>query len=147
MKTVISAVLAFTLAATVLSAFAQSTPARNSLPYKDCIRLDQINEWHVVDPQTVIVRTGPYQRYLVKLKASCDKLGIGNPGVQFVPSEADKASAPLRICGGVGEKVRSKIQPPCAIDSVSLIDQAAFNDYRAKALHHSVRTQQPSKNP
>lgn len=147
MKAVISVVLALTLAATVGSAAAQSAPARNTLAYQDCIRVDQINEWHVVDTKTAIVRTGPYQRYLVKLKASCDKLGIGNPGLQFVPSEADKAITPLRICGGVGEKVRARNQPGCAIDSVSLIDEATFNDYRAKATHHSVRTQQPSKNP
>ena len=144
MKTVMSAVLAFALAATAANAFAQSTP---SLPFKDCIRLDQINEWHVVDPQTAIVRTGPYQRYLVKLKASCDKLGIGNPGLQFVPSESDKVAAPLRICGGVGEKVRARNQPPCAIDSVSLIDEATFNGYRTHAHYHSVTSQQPAKHP
>ena len=147
MKAVISVVLALTLAASAGVAVAQSTPEGNSLQYKDCIRLDQINEWHVVDPKTAIVRTGPYQRYLVKLKASCDKLGIGNPGMQFIPSEADKAITPVRICGGVGEKVRSRDQPGCAIDSVSLIDEAAFDEYRAKAKHHSVRTQQPRKNP
>jgi hypothetical protein len=147
MKAVISAALTFILATFAGSALAQSMSERNTLPYKDCIRLDQINEWHVVDPKTVIARTGPYQRYLVKLKASCDKLGIGNPGMQFVPSDADKATTPLRICGGVGEKVRARNQPPCAIDSVSLIDETAFNDYRAKAKHHSVRTQQPSKKP
>ena len=147
MKTVISAALALTLAATAISAFAQSAPARNSLQYKDCIRLDQINEWHVVDPKTAIVRTGPYQRYLVKLKASCDKLGIGNPGLQFVQSEADKAAAPFRICGGVGEKVRSRFQPGCAIESVSLIDEASFDGYRTQAKYHSVTSQQPSKNP
>src|SRR5262249_34479545 len=103
MKIVISAVLAFACSAIVTSALAQSAPERKTLPYADCIRLDQINEWHVVDPKTAIVRTGPYQRYLIKLKASCDKLGIGNPGLTFVPSEADKATSPIRICGGVGE--------------------------------------------
>ena len=147
MKTVMSAVLAFTFAATAANAFAQSAPASNSLPYKDCIRLDQINEWHVVDPQTVIVRTGPYQRYLVKLKASCDKLGIGNPGMEFVPSQADRVAAPLRICGGVGEKVRARSQPGCAIDSVSLIDEAAFKDYRTRAKYHSVTKQPPAEHP
>lgn len=147
MKTVMSAVLALTLTAVATNAIAQSAPSSNSLPYKDCIRLDQINEWHVVDPQTAIVRTGPYQRYLVKLKASCDKLGIGNPGLQFVPSDADKATAPLRICGGIGEKVKASNQPPCAIESVSLIDEAAFDSYRTHALHHSVTSQQPAKHP
>jgi hypothetical protein len=147
MKIVISAALLFTLGVTATSAWAQATPAPGTLPYKDCIRLDQINEWHVVDPRTAIVRTGPYQRYLVKLKASCDKLGIGNPGLMFVPSQADKAISPLRICGGVGEKVRARNQPGCAIESVSLIDQATFDGYRNHAKYHSVRTQQPGKTP
>lgn len=147
MKIVMSAAMALTLAAVATSAWAQSMPVRNSLPYKDCIRTDQINEWHVVDPQTAIVRTGPYQRYLVKLTASCDKLGIGNPGLMFVPSQSDKATAPFRICGGVGEKVRSRYQPGCAIQSVSLIDEATFDGYRNHAKYHSVTTQQPSKNP
>jgi hypothetical protein len=147
MKTIISAALAVACSTIVLSAFAQSTPARKGLPYADCIRLDQINEWHVVDPKTAIVRTGPYQRYLVKLKASCDKLGIGNAGLQFVPSEADKATAPMRICGDPGEKVRSKIQPGCAIDSISLIDEATFDTYRSSAKYHSTTSQSPGKRP
>lgn len=148
MKTVMSAVLVFIFAAAAANASAQSAaPASNSLPYKDCIRLDQINEWHVVDPKTAIVRTGPYQRYLVKLKASCDKLGIGNPGMQFVPSEADKATTPMRICGGLGEKVRARDQPGCAIESVSLIDEAAFKRYRDRAKHHSTTLQQSGKHP
>ncbi|RUL80012.1 DUF6491 family protein [Dyella choica] len=146
MKTVLCMVLGVTLVATVAPASAQSA-ATHSLPYNDCMRLDQINEWHVVDAQTAIVRTGPYQRYLVKLKASCDKLGIGPRGLEFIASDADKAVAPLRICGGVGEKVRSREQPPCAIDSVSLIDEATFDGYRSHAKYHSVTSQQPSRNP
>jgi hypothetical protein len=147
MKTVMSAVLAFAFAANAASTLAQSAPASKSLPFKDCIRLEQINEWHVVDPQTAIVRTGPYQRYLVKLKASCDKLGIGNPGLQFIPSNADKAVAPLRICGGVGEKVWARNQPACAIESVSLIDEATFKRYRDRAEYHSATRQEHGKSP
>jgi hypothetical protein len=148
MKSLISAAMAFlAVAAIAPSAWAQSAAAPSTLPYKDCIRLDQINEWHVVDPRTAIVRTGPYQRYLIKLKASCDKLGIGNPGMEFVPSEADKVSAPMRICGGVGEKVRARSQPGCAIESVSLIDEPTFNGYRDRAKYHSVRSQEPGKKP
>lgn len=148
MKIAISAALALTFAVAAGLVSAQSAPAGKSLLYKDCIRLDQINEWHVVDPQTAIVRTGPYQRYLVKLTAACPQLGIGNSGLMFIPSSADKATMPARICGGVGEKVRgAKSLPACAIDSVSLIDQTTFNSYRDKAKYHSTRTQQPSKSP
>jgi hypothetical protein len=147
MKTVTSTILAFALAASMGTVLAQSAPAGKTLPYRDCIRLDQINEWHVVDARTAIVRTGPYQRYLVKLQSDCPRLGIGNAGLMFVPSESDKAISPPRICGGLGEKVRARSQPGCAIDSLSLIDEAAFDDYRAKAKRHSVRTQLPSTHP
>ncbi|RDS81184.1 hypothetical protein DWU98_11640 [Dyella monticola] len=144
MKAVISAVLTLALAAMAGASLAQSAPMHNTLPYKDCIRTDLINEWHVVNPKTVIVRTGPHQRYLVKLQGSCDKLGIGNPGLLFVPSQADKATSVFRICGGVGEKVRSRYQPPCAIESVGLIDEATYEHYRAGSTYHSITTQAPS---
>lgn len=144
MKPIIFAVLTLACAATATASPAQSAPDRNSLQFKDCIRLDQINEWHVVDPQTILVRTGPYQRYLIKLKASCDKLGIGNPGVEFIPNNADKASAPLRMCGGAGTMVRSNIQPPCAVDTISLIDEPTFDRYRTRAKYHSTSSQQPA---
>ncbi|HUA79764.1 MAG TPA: DUF6491 family protein [Dyella sp.] len=147
MKTVISVVLALGFATIAGSAVAQSAPAGSTLPYKDCIRLDQINEWHVVDPQTAIVRTGPYQRYLVKIHAACPQLGIGSSGLMFVPSKADKATTPMRMCGGAGEMVRAKGQPACAIDSISLIDEATFNSMRNKAKYHSTRTQKPSTSP
>jgi hypothetical protein len=146
MKPVISVLLAFTLATSVGSALAQSAPARTTLAFSDCIRTNQINEWHVVDSRTAIVRTGPYKRYLVNLQADCQKLGIGNRGLIFIPSPADKAVGG-RICGGVGEMVRARNQPPCGIQSVSLISEDQFNSYRAKAKYHSVTTQQPVKNP
>lgn len=147
MKTLIFVMLAFMLMLPMGSACAQSTPVRTTLPYQDCIRLDQINEWHVIDGKTAIVRTGPYQRYLVRLRAECPQLGIGNPGLIFIPSQADKAITPVRICGGAGEKVRAKFQPACAIQSLDLIDEATFKQYRAKAKHSSVRSQQPGTSP
>ncbi|MBE1161694.1 DUF6491 family protein [Dyella acidiphila] len=148
MRPVISAVLFFAFAANAGLAWAQSsTPPRTPLPNNDCLRVSQINEWHIVDPRTVIVQAGPYQRYLVKLQADCQKLGIGNPGLMFIGSSGDRAIQPDRICGAVGEKVRARYQPACAIQSLSLIDQATFNDLRTKAKYHSITSQQPSKTP
>lgn len=146
MKPIISVLLAFTLATSVESVLAQSSPARSTLAFGDCIRVDQINEWHIVDSRTIVVRTGPYQRYLVNLQAECQNLGIGNQAPIFILSPADRAVG-HRICGSVGEKVRSRNQPPCGIQSVSLISEDEFSSYRAKAKYHSVRTQQPSKTP
>jgi hypothetical protein len=152
MKPVISVLLVFTLASSMGSVLAQSQPApsqsapaaRNILPYGDCIRLDQINEWHIVNLTTVIVRTGPNQRYLVNLQAKCQWLGIGNPSLLFIPNKSEKATA-YRICGQAGEKVASRYQPPCAIQSVSLISEDQYDNYRAHSKYHSITTQQPSK--
>jgi hypothetical protein len=148
MKPVISAVLSFALAANAGLAWAQSSkPAYTPLPYNDCLRISQINEWHVIDDKTAIVQAGPYRRYLIKLQAQCQWLGIGNPGLMFIGSKADRATQPDRICGSAGEMVRSRAQPPCAIQSLSLIDQATFNDLRSKAKRSTTTTQQPAKNP
>ncbi|GGA06879.1 hypothetical protein ISN74_13830 [Dyella caseinilytica] len=140
-----SVMLFFALAANAGLAFAQSsTPARTPLRNNDCLRISQINEWHVIDDRTAIVQAGPYQRYLVKLQADCQKLGIGNPGLRFIGSRADRATQPDRICGSAGEKVAARYQPGCAIQSLSLIDQATFNDLRNKAKRNSTTTQQPA---
>jgi hypothetical protein len=148
MKPVISVVLSFAFAANAGLALAQSnTPTRTPLPNGDCLRISQINEWHIIDTRTAIVQAGPYRRYLVKLQADCQKLGIGNPGLMFIGSRSDRATQPDRICGSAGEMVRARDQPPCAIQSLSLIDQNTFNDLRSKAKYNSITTQQPVKNP
>lgn len=152
MKPVISVLLAFALASGMGSVLAQSQPAppssappaRNILPFGDCIRIDQINEWHIVDTKTIIVRTGPKQRYLVNLQATCQWLGIGNPSILFIPNKSEKATG-YRICGQLGEKVRSRYQPPCGIQSVNLISEQQYDSYRAHSKYHSITTQQPSK--
>jgi hypothetical protein len=148
MRPVISAVLSFAIAANASALWAQSSPpARTPLPNNDCLRISQINEWHVIDDRTAIVQAGPYNRYLVKLQADCQKLGIGTPGLRFIGSQAGKTTQPDRICGAVGEKVSARFQPPCGIQSLSKIDQATFDSMRAKAVRSSTTTQQPPKTP
>jgi hypothetical protein len=148
MRPVIPVVLFFAIAANAGALQAQSSaPARTPLPDNQCLRISQINEWHVIDDKTAIVQAGPYNRYLVKLQASCQKLGIGNPGLQFIGSRSDIATQPDRICGSAGEKVRARYQPGCAIQSLSVIDQATFDSLRAKSKHDSTTTQQPAKSP
>jgi hypothetical protein len=152
MKPVVSVVLTFTLASVTSAVPAQSqsappasaTPARNILSNNDCMRVDKINEWHVVDNKTVIARTGPYQRYLINLQAECQWLGIANNPLRFRPNASERATS-NRICGQVNETVSSRNQPPCGIQSVSLISEAQFDDYRAHSKYHSVTAQQPSK--
>lgn len=120
---------------------ASHTPLR---PQSECLRVDRINEWHVVDHRTAIVRTGP-KRYLVKLQASCPRLGIGNPGLLFSPNESNKALGESRICGETGETVRARDQPPCAIASVRVIDKAQFDRLGAAARHHGSGADQPTR--
>lgn len=150
MRAVISAVLFFAIAANAGALEAQSTAPGSTpapLPDNQCLRISRISEWHVINDQTVIVQAGPYSRYLVKLQAACQKLGIGRQGLMFLASPAEKATQPDRICGSLGERVRARNQPPCAIQSLSVIDQPTFDGLRAKAKYNSSRTQPPSKSP
>lgn len=130
-------------AASCTTAFAgNAPPAHKPLPYAQCIQIDKINEWHIVDARTALVRTGPY-RYLVHLQADCPRLGVGLPGFRLRASEANKAVGGGRICGEVGETASARDQPPCAIASVSLVDQAKFDQLREHALHHGIGAEPP----
>ena len=122
------------LATASSAAFAASAPDK-ALPYAQCIQTDKINEWHVVDARTALVRTGPY-RYLVHLKADCPRLGIGVPGFLLQASESGKSVGGGRICGDVGERVSARDQPPCAISSVEMVDKATFEQMRGHAARH-----------
>lgn len=134
------------VAAGCTTAFAgDAPPAHKSLPYAQCIQTDKINEWHIVDARTALVRTGPY-RYVVRLKADCPRLGLGLPGFRLRASESNKTVGGGRICGDVGETVSARDQPPCAISSVSLVDQAKFDQLRKHALRHGSGAElRPSK--
>jgi hypothetical protein len=61
MKTVtLAPLIAFFAAAAQVAA--QTAPSQSPLPAADCINTNQINDWHIVDAHTAIVRTGP-KRY------------------------------------------------------------------------------------
>lgn len=122
------------LAATGSAANATDGPGK-ALPYAQCIQTDKINEWHVVDARTALVRTGPY-RYVVHLKADCPRLGIGVPGLLLRPSESGKSVGSGRICGDLGETVGARDQPPCAISSVEMVDKTRFEQMREHAARH-----------
>lgn len=137
--------LPFLLLATAscASAFAAGLPpAHKPLPYAQCIQTDKINEWHIVDQRTALVRTGPY-RYAVHLKADCSRLGIGVPGFLLHASASGKAVGEGRICGGLGETVSARDQPPCAISSVEMIDKARFDQLRKHAARHGSGAELP----
>ena len=148
MKSALTALLAlsFVLAANAAAAQTKSkAPAYTPLrPVADCLRTDRINEWHIVDPRTVTVRTGP-DRYLVKLQVACPRLSYGPPTLLFHSNPANQAVIPFSICGEAGESVRALQQPPCPIQSVRKIDKAEFDKLSAHASRSGSGADQPLK--
>jgi hypothetical protein len=146
MKTLIPILLlALTVGAGVAQA-AETPSTRTPLHTSDCIDTSQINEWHIVDARTAIVRTGP-KRYLVKLQSDCPRLGMSPPGLLFRPNRSNAVVNQGRICGEVGETVRSRNQPPCAIESVSKIDKPRFDALSAHAKRHGSGADQQTTMP
>jgi hypothetical protein len=146
MKTILSALLLALVAGTGAVQAAETAPARSPLPAGDCIDTTQINEWHIVDDRTAIVRTGP-KRYLVTLQSACPRLGTPPPGLIFRANPSNTVVNRSRICGEVGETVHSRYQPPCAIQSVSKIDKARFDQLSAHALRHGSGAELPTSMP
>lgn len=124
----------------------ETAAARSPLPAADCIDTSQINEWHIVDARTAIVRTGP-KRYLVTLQSECPRLGMPPAGLIFRPNRSNAIVNRGRICGEVGETVRSHNQPSCAIESVSKIDKPRFDELAAQAKRHGSGADQPTTLP
>lgn len=137
--------LALTVGAGAVQA-AEAPEPRTPLHTSDCIDPSQINEWHIVDARTAIVRTGP-KRYLVTLQSACPRLGMSPPGLIFRPNRSNALVNRGRICGEVGETVHSRNQPPCAIESVSKIDKARFDQLSAHAKRHGSGAEQPTTMP
>lgn len=125
-----------------MPASAGNPPAHQPLPFAQCIQTDKINEWHIVDKRTALVRTGPH-RYAVHLKADCPRLGIGVPGFLLGTSASGRAVGQGRICGAIGETASARDQPPCAIASVEPIDEARFDRMREHALRHGSGAEMP----
>lgn len=132
--------LSFAVACT--AAFAGSAPSRTSLPYAQCIQTDKINEWHIVNARTALVRTGPH-RYIVRMQHDCPRLGIGVPGFLLRANPSNLAVGGGRICGEMGETVAARDQPPCAIALVTVTDPASFERLRKHAARHGSGAELP----
>jgi hypothetical protein len=57
-------------------------------------------------------------------------------GLTFRASPANAEINRGRICGDIGETVRSRRNPPCAIGSVRLIDKARFDQLSIDAKRY-----------
>jgi hypothetical protein len=71
----------------------------------------------------------------VSLKNDCPQLSHP-PGLIFSANASQRQPTQSRICGSVGETVHSRGQPPCAIESVSLIDKARFDQLSEQAQRY-----------
>ncbi|WP_243039751.1 DUF6491 family protein [Dyella sedimenti] len=138
MTALLLAVLLPAAASPGLAATPPRPPAYTPLrPVSECLRPDRINEWHVVDPHTVIARTGP-NRYLVKLRTRCPRLGIGQ-SLRFQANPSNRTVGMGALCGEAGETVASRDQAPCPVQSVAKIDKARFDRLSAKATRHGTQ--------
>ena len=146
MKTILPILLLALAAGAGAAQAAETAPARSPLHTADCIDTTQINEWHVVDARTAIVRTGP-KRYLVTLQNDCPRLGTPPPGLIFRANPSNAIVNRGRIGGEVGETVHSRYQPPGAIQSVSKIDKERFDRLSARAMRHGSGAEQPTTMP
>jgi hypothetical protein len=145
MKRTHANVLALLLALPTGVLCAQDAPRQPMRPVSDCMRIDRINGWAVVDDRTVIVSNGP-NRFKVTTEASCPRLGTGN-SLRF-RAAPDKNSLGLSaICGEAGESVFARDQPPCAIATVEKIDKHAYDSLAKKARHHGSGADQPTVPP
>lgn len=135
MKTIVATLL-LALTAAASAAQAAPAPAKSAPPLRaaDCIHTDRINDWHIVDARTAIVRTGP-RNYLVKLGSDCPQLSHP-PGLIFSSSHNHQGMTQGRICGSIGETVHSRGQPPCAIESVRLIDKVRYDELGGEAARY-----------
>ncbi|TBR38817.1 MULTISPECIES: DUF6491 family protein [Dyella] len=141
MKTrIVMLVLAMAISSVVQAQSApKSTPEYHPLrPVSECLRPDRLNQWYVLDNHTIIAKAGP-DRYLVKLQNDCPRLGIGQ-SLRFRANQSNKMTGWGAICGESGETVRSRDEPPCAIQSVSKIDKAEYDKLEDQAVKGGFMT-------
>jgi hypothetical protein len=99
-------------------------PARHELHYNDCLQADRVNAWAVIDEHTVLVRNGP-RHFAVNTGVACPRVDIGG-GLRFRVSNSAKAIGGNRLCGGIGEQIVRRNDPPCQITSIRTIDKATY---------------------
>lgn len=122
---------------------ADRSKAYEPLPFNQCMRIDRINGWHVVNARTVTVSNGP-KYFRVNLQASCPRLGLGPSGLMFGANESHKSLGDSRICGEVGETVSGTAQPPCAIASVQPISKSEYTRRNKRDIRRGSAADQPA---
>lgn len=141
MKTIALVLLAL---ATAGAQAAEKPAAREPLPFAQCLRIDRINGWHIVDARTATVSNGPHF-FRINLQASCPRLGLGPAGLIFHPNQSHLALGDARICGEVGETVSSSRQPPCAIASLKPISKTEYQRLNKRDIRRGSGADQPTR--
>jgi hypothetical protein len=121
-------------------------PAAPIRPVSDCLKLDQIMDWGVVDQRRVVVKSLGKRYYDIRLGNNCPDL-LRRPylsfreGLQQQPDPRtgkrsgvgiDPVTHDGRICGDLGDAVvprsaqASSTDIPCRIGSIRRIDEAAY---------------------
>ena len=123
-----------------------STPRHIIRPNFDCIQVNQISNWHIVDDRTATVSNGP-KRFRVDLQAACPRLGLGPQGLLFTPNGSNSSLGSAVICGEVGETVQSTRQPPCGVQAVHRISDREYKRLNRKSRRGGSGADQPTASP
>lgn len=109
---------------TVSEQTAMASSANKPLrPISKCIDVERVGEWYVVEPKTVIVRTGPTY-FRIDMSTTCTGLGYGG-GLSF---RINPANANLgRLCGDMLDAIYA-YDIPCPIDKVTPISEMRFRE-------------------
>lgn len=103
-----------------------SAAERRILPLADCLDPDRARGWALVDSDELLVDAGRH-RYRIVLARSC-------PEVATAAAIVFRGSSGLgRVCGNAMDAVvvasRNRMQQPCPIASIELLDEAAYQQY------------------
>lgn len=99
---------------------------RRILPLADCLDPDRARAWALIDSDELLVDAGRH-RYRIVLARSC-------PEVATAAAIVFRGSSGLgRVCGNAMDAVvvasRNRMQQPCPIASIDLLDEATYQQY------------------
>lgn len=92
-------------------------------PLSQCIDVEKVGEWYVVEPDTVILRTGP-KYFRIDMQQTCPGLGLGG-GLSFRINPANAMYR--RLCGDTLDAIYAR-GIPCPIEKVTPISEQRFRE-------------------
>ncbi|MEO6800982.1 MAG: DUF6491 family protein [Rhodanobacter sp.] len=143
MKSMLTLALCCLSSSTLLAA-GNGPPRQPIKPPFDCIQVQQINAWHVVNDHTLTVGNGP-KYFRVNLQSRCPQLTYGAPALRFHASESNKAMGLPVICGEIGESASGHDGPPCPIQSVIRINADAYRRLNTASQRSGSGANQPTR--